>query len=350
MRILFVTERQYLPQLTGGIEIAMHEFSLSLKNLGDETAVLSALSRHDLLGFWTWIKCMLAVNGMVAVDHVMKYPVYRRNLTASVIIEILKRFRPERIIVHIFNNIDIAVSFQRFGIPTAIHLHDLTFEKILEADKNLQSLHIICASKFIADRLRRFCGIDGVVILNPIDPTRYRVPYSGKKVVLINPQPIKGLEIGLKLAQNFKNIPFLFVDAWASRKDRSTYRHCAKNLLNIEWCESVADMRKIYRQARILIVPSQCEEGWGRVVSEAQVSGIPILASNLGGLKESVGYGGMLLPHDNFQAWRETLEQMYFDDIAVRDISKKAIQHATREEIQLWNIVRQYRQFIADMT
>ena len=55
-------------------------------------------------------------------------------------------------------------------------------------------------------------------------------------------------------------------------------------------------MAREYAQARILLVPSVWEEAWGRVVTEAQLSGIPVLASAIGGLPESVGPGGILVP------------------------------------------------------
>jgi glycosyltransferase involved in cell wall biosynthesis len=58
------------------------------------------------------------------------------------------------------------------------------------------------------------------------------------------------------------------------------------------------DMRPLYARARLLLAPSQWEEAWGRVATEAQVSGIPVLASNRGGLPEAVGNGGILLPAD----------------------------------------------------
>src|SRR5262249_21620774 len=61
--------------------------------------------------------------------------------------------------------------------------------------------------------------------------------------------------------------------------------------------ERTDDMRTVYCDTRILLVPSQWEdETWGRVVSEAQLSGIPVITSDRGGLPESVGPGGIVLP------------------------------------------------------
>ena len=54
------------------------------------------------------------------------------------------------------------------------------------------------------------------------------------------------------------------------------------------------DMRSVYRDTKVLLVPSQWLETWGRVATEAQFSGIPVLASRSGALPEAVGPGGIL--------------------------------------------------------
>ena len=72
------------------------------------------------------------------------------------------------------------------------------------------------------------------------------------------------------------------------------------------------DMRRFYRTAKVLLVPSRCNEAWGRVVTEAHFSGIPTLASDRGGLRESVGPGGILIdPDDDFSVWVEALSRLW---------------------------------------
>jgi glycosyltransferase involved in cell wall biosynthesis len=44
-----------------------------------------------------------------------------------------------------------------------------------------------------------------------------------------------------------------------------------------------------------VIVPSQWQEPFGRIVLEAMYCGIPVIASRTGGLAESVGKGGILV-------------------------------------------------------
>ena len=62
------------------------------------------------------------------------------------------------------------------------------------------------------------------------------------------------------------------------------------NLPNIDFKGKVdnAQLPKYYSSADVLIVPSTHEEGYGRVILEALSCGLPIIATNRGGVKEYV--------------------------------------------------------------
>ncbi len=94
-------------------------------------------------------------------------------------------------------------------------------------------------------------------------------------------------------------------------------------------------MKKFYKTAKILLVPSLWEEAWGRVVTEAHVSGIPVLASDRGGLPESVGPAGVIVKADApIQKWVDGLSLLW-DNFRVYNIySEEAVQYSQRLEIQ----------------
>jgi len=93
-------------------------------------------------------------------------------------------------------------------------------------------------------------------------------------------------------------------------------------------------MRQVYRTTHTLLVPSQWEEAWGRVVTEAQYSGIPVLASNRGGLPEAVGPGGQVLPHDAPAAvWAAALREYWNDPDVYEQAAAAALAHARRPDI-----------------
>jgi glycosyltransferase involved in cell wall biosynthesis len=51
-------------------------------------------------------------------------------------------------------------------------------------------------------------------------------------------------------------------------------------------------MKQVYRRTALLLVPSLWFEAAGRVVAEAQLSGIPVLATDSGGIPEQLNGGG----------------------------------------------------------
>jgi glycosyltransferase involved in cell wall biosynthesis len=51
-------------------------------------------------------------------------------------------------------------------------------------------------------------------------------------------------------------------------------------LPNLTVSGPVRNMRDIYAQTKVLVMPSKWEEAWGRVGTEAKFSGIPVVGSN----------------------------------------------------------------------
>ena len=93
-------------------------------------------------------------------------------------------------------------------------------------------------------------------------------------------------------------------------------------------------------------MPTRIDETWGRVVTEAQFSGIPVLASDRGGLPESVGKGGILLPDDDIYSWQIALEDLWSNPQRWCELSKSALQHASRPQIQPSTIIREFIDFL----
>jgi glycosyltransferase involved in cell wall biosynthesis len=76
----------------------------------------------------------------------------------------------------------------------------------------------------------------------------------------------------------------------------------------------------LLQRARALLLPSNWYEGQPRVVLEAYAAGVPVLASDVGGLPEVVedGRSGFLLPRTDQEAWTAAMQKLLSDQEAVR--------------------------------
>jgi glycosyltransferase involved in cell wall biosynthesis len=108
----------------------------------------------------------------------------------------------------------------------------------------------------------------------------------------------------------------------------------ARRLGNVQIRPSVHDPAQIYGDAKVLLVPSTYPEAWARVGPEAQMSGIPVLASNIGGLPEAVSDGGVLLdPDATAETWLRRLSALWDDDAVYRRSVGMAAQRGRRSDL-----------------
>lgn len=342
MRILFATTNTYLPQRVGGTESSMHALALGLLKRNIHIAVLSGLSPSGWIGITNRLKRRLS-NIDAPCDYKLGYPVYRTWDCIANIPEVAQNFRPNIVVLQGGQIFRLADPFVKLGIPTIAAIRHVDFAGLGGIPCAFNLSGYIANSYFTATRFKDVFGLHATVIYNIFDKNQYTVKNKGKYVTFINPIVEKGVDIAFALAQKNPSIPFLFVEAWPLRKAvRLELMQKAQALGNIKWHYPTLDMRTIYRKTRILLVPSQVEEAWGRIVSEAQISGIPVLVSNRGGLPEAVGSGGLIIPHDDLENWQENLWRVWGDDSLWCKLSSRAKLHSDRPELQVDYIMDQF--------
>lgn len=88
---------------------------------------------------------------------------------------------------------------------------------------------------------------------------------------------------------------------------------------------------EILSRTRVLVYTSP-KEGWGLSVIEANAMGIPVVASNSPGLKESVrdGVTGFLVPHGDLPALAGRLSELLSDDRLWATMGRAGIEWAAR--------------------
>lgn len=348
MRILFATNTIYPPQRAGGTESSVHDLCMELQKRGVSVAVLAALRAGDAVYLKNRLMYKLHNSISFPVDMGMGYPVFRGWAPAEGAEEVVQRFKPTIVITQ-KNYLNMAAAFLAAGVPTILYLRNAEFDYMREMDRSYDDVNYLANSQFIADLFRGEFGIRSTVIPPLVRSEVYRTISNRTKVIFVNPHPSKGVDIALKLAKCRPDIEFEFFESWPiGDKVREESRARGRNIGNIRWRKRVLDMRKVYRKAKIVLVPSRCDEAWARVVSEAHVSGIPVLASNRGGLPESVGPGGILVdPESEISEWEKALSRLWDDQAEYEIFSKAALEYSKRAEFQPSYLVSKLLDFIS---
>jgi surfactin synthase thioesterase subunit/glycosyltransferase involved in cell wall biosynthesis len=131
---------------------------------------------------------------------------------------------------------------------------------------------------------------------------RFDNPY----VVLVNPCAVKGIDIFLELARRMPGVRFAAVPTWGTNAaDLARLR----NEANVTILDPVDDIDDLLRQARVVLVPSLWAEARSRIVVEAMLRGVPVIASDAGGIREAKLGVPYLLPVKLITRYRPALDE-----------------------------------------
>ncbi len=150
-----------------------------------------------------------------------------------------------------------------------------------------QTAGVVAISTFVANYINQWAGCK--VFVN--HPPHYGVPpfvnygtVESGFVTLLNACSVKGISILTSLARVMPDIKFAAVPGWGTTDADLT--EIAK-YSNITILKNSKNLDDILRQTHLLLMPSLWIEGFGMSVIDAMLRGIPVLASNLGGLPEA---------------------------------------------------------------
>ena len=184
---------------------------------------------------------------------------------------------------------------------------------------------VIAISEFIADHLRDLYGLGASVlrvIPRGIDLARFdpaRVPAERKikltqdwnlpddRPIILMPARLsrkKGHSVLVEALAKLKRTDICCIMVGDDGRQTS-YRTSLLELIHECQLEGVvrllpqtADMPAAYSMAAVVVAPSIKPEGFGRVPVEAQAMGCPVIASDVGGFRETIvnGLTGLLVP------------------------------------------------------
>jgi glycosyltransferase involved in cell wall biosynthesis len=343
MRILFATTHKHLPELRGGMEINTHELARAFIAANHTVGVLCGLAGFGTVGYVARAKMKL-LRQSAPCDRALGYPVWRTWDPVPAVAAVAAAFKPEVVIVQGGADFNALVrACLPLNVPLVCYLHTEDRLPLPDDLRASRALHFVVNSAFTKS-IHPEKTIDA--IFRPLMARAdYAVESNRSSALFVNPAPHKGLGVVMALAASRPDVPFLFV---ANRHTLERQVIDLSHHPNVRMIGPFADMRQAYRRAKLVLAPSQWIETWGRVVSEAQFSGIPALASGNGGLPEAVGPGGICVnaaaPAED---WLAAFSALWDDDARYRKLSGAALDYAGRAEIDPDTTVRSFLAYLS---
>ena len=357
MRILFAANELHFPDNMGGSRMDIHDLALTFQEQGHDVAVLAvARGRNRLLGYRVLEtltrKCVLN-----RVDNANGYKTTRcgswqlpRFLRAS-----MASYPPGLLITQSVGSGFLArVAFQQ-GVPAVIRLASAAEADMLavaarddpEVSAAIRSplVTLVAVSRYVADLAADLVGISPTVIYPPVRlQACVAHDHDPAHITFINPIPLKGLEIALRVAQLLPHRRFVFVEAWnMTVPQRKALDREMSKLPNVTFRPRSLGLADVYRSTTVLLAPSQCPEAFSRVVLEACANGIPVLASRVGGVPEAMGESGVLLAAaDHPEHWARAVEEILADRDRFASLAARALANAKRAEFQMQRIAAEH--------
>lgn len=155
---------------------------------------------------------------------------------------------------------------------------------------------VVAIGRHMAGYIEEHAGRRAAIVHPPIygqPPYRNLGSFDQGWILMINPSIVKGIEIFLALAERFPEYEFAALRGWATA-------HADEKALNSRpncWLiENVPDIEDVLGRTRVLLMPSLWYEGFGLIAMEAMLRGVPVIASDSGGLQECKEGTGYVLP------------------------------------------------------
>jgi thioesterase domain-containing protein/glycosyltransferase involved in cell wall biosynthesis len=228
-----------------------------------------------------------------------------RYRQAVLLAEVMGSFEPDLTIVSEEGCILLEAALEADASPVVCVSHsaqDLPFGPESRAAHPLKcgllqrGAALVTVSRYMRDYIKRWGHIDARVLYFPVYGTR--LPHACGDfargfVTMVNPCAYKGVSVFLELARRMPDIDFAAVPTWGTTDED---RRALAQLPNVRLLKPAENIDDIFAQTRVLLAPSLAGDAFPLIVVEAMLRGIPVLASEVGGMPEAKLGVDYLLP------------------------------------------------------
>lgn len=147
---------------------------------------------------------------------------------------------------------------------------------------------IIGVSHYVAGYVREWSGLDAIHVpislLEPGSEFPLLGRFDNEFVSMVNPCAVKGITIFLELARRMPHLQFAAVPTWGTTPAELEELRRVPNITLLPRMDNIDDL---LRRTRVMLVPSVWAEARSRIVLEAMSRGVPVVASDVGGLHDA---------------------------------------------------------------
>lgn len=275
------------------------------------------------------------------------YPVWSSPYPEHAVPRLLRLFEPQVIIGNSIDRVSwrrCAALARRAGVATALHLREANAIGHLVVSNEVPDV-LLANAESLAEAAEA-AGHRAFVVPSVVELERCSVDSTRQVALLVNPRPEFGVDVALRLAAARPDARFVLQESLPLGDDLAALEREAATRPNVE-LRRRRPPAEVYADVRVLLVPHRIVNR-PRVVLEAQHNGIPVVATDLGGLREAVGDGGVLVPVDApAGCWEEAFDQAWTDPAGV--LQARARAHAARPEVQPAAVVDAFESAMASV-
>jgi surfactin synthase thioesterase subunit/glycosyltransferase involved in cell wall biosynthesis len=164
-------------------------------------------------------------------------------------------------------------------------------------------------SHYVAGYVRQWAGIEAIHVpislLEPVTEYPDLGRFDNRFVSMVNPCAVKGISIFLALADTLPHLEFAAIPTWGTRPEELD---ALRQRSNIALLPQVDNIDELFRVTRVMLVPSIWAEARSRICLEAMSRGIPVIASDVGGLHEAKLGVPYLLPVSPIRHYKSAVD------------------------------------------
>ena len=354
-KILYVSGT-YCPA-HGGAEVSMHTF---LKMSLDTFDVLVATDLSNSPNVRTQ-----GHYENVPVNHITHHD------RINSISHLCTTYNPDVVITQLmWSDVALAVA-KELSIPSIYRLCKLPTEIDLRAGSQYEPTEIFGVSQATKDFSKERWNRESHIICPPIDKTSVQGTITNhwdcKYITIFNPVKKKGGFVFEQTAKALPSLQFAYVPGWDILRSGNKFdktkieRLCLsidgkydgriptepsfEGLANVTRISPTRQVSTIYDQIRLLLMPSQWEEAFGRVAVEAMMNSIPVIGSSVGGLQDLVSQGGVVVnDFANPKSWKDAIESILIK--SRYDIFSQRAREFTQKEYSIDKNVIMFKELV----